>query len=178
MIRFEFKPIQQSALFNTAKAQQILAEESQSTLDRIIPKIHTSVVKAAPIGADGRLAGSIGFDLRPKAGRVFVGVAYGAVVERGRAPGSFPPIRPIQRWLSGSVKGRKWFDDIMAAGVVKALRAADRLRQAAFIKARAIFRHGTKAQPFFSTTITDQQPFVDAEVRDYQARVLRRLSEP
>lgn len=68
----------------------------------------------------------------PTRGVVGVGEKYGYVVEKGRKPGSMPPVAPIERWAATKL-GKPGLG---------------------FIIARSIARKGTKAQPFMESAFT------------------------
>jgi len=71
-------------------------------------------------------------------GVVGVGEKYGLQVEKGRKPGSMPPVKPIERWASLKLG---------APG-------------AGYVIARKIKEQGTKAQPFVEPSYRDAAPKV------------------
>lgn len=100
-------------------------------------------VNGKGITATGELANS--FTYRPEQGYVTF-VAYGQVVNDGRRPGRFPPIKPIVEWIKA-----------------RGISAADKTpEQLAFAIATKIKERGFRPQPFIQPTVTQiEQQFAD-----------------
>lgn len=92
---------------------------------------------------------------KPTYGRVYVGEKYGAVVEFGRRPGSFPPVAPLERWAQTKLgKG----------GI-------------GFLIARKIAREGTKAHPFVGPTFDKTVEPITREMADAIKRILQKVAQ-
>ena len=118
----------------------------------------------APVGATALLRGSISARApRVTRNRVEAVVAsalpYAAVVELGRRPGKFPPLRPIADWA----RAKFGISDEAAEA-------------AAWPIARAIARRGTKPARFFAGALAATRPQIQRLFEAGAAAALRGLA--
>jgi hypothetical protein len=106
-------------------------------------------VNSKGISATGELANSFRYD---QANGYVTFLAYGQVVNDGRRPGKFPPIKPIADW----VKAR----NISTAGKTP--------EQVAFAIARDIQKRGFRPQPFIQPTIS----VIEQQFAEYFAQAI------
>ena len=101
-----------------------------------------TIVNGKGISATGQLAESFTYD---KEQGVVTFLKYGEIVDAGRRPGGFPPIRPIEEW-------------IRARGI-----SSDKTdKQLAFAIAKTIQERGFRPQPFIQATVTEiEQQFAE-----------------
>ncbi len=141
------------------RAQARLRQRAQEVNRELTRAMHESVLivegKIVPrIDVDrGRMRGGVQTEVRGSGrelrGRVFIAnVPHALVVERGRKPGSFPPIAPLVGWVQR--RG-------MATGTDA--------RRIAFLVARKIARIGIKAKWPFRDGTREARPFVRLRFR-------------
>lgn len=100
------------------------------------------------ISDSGRLAGSINANVTDLTGESWVGVKYGADVEKGRSAGKWPNRQDIKIWVERKLKVPK-----------------NKSQSVAFLVARKIFRKGTPAQPYFEPAVKKNQKEFFANVK-------------
>jgi hypothetical protein len=102
-----------------------------------------NIVNSKGISATGQLAES--FTYNQEQG-VVTFLQYGEIVDGGRRPGGFPPIKPIEEWIRA-----------------RGISGGDKTdKQLAFAIATKIKERGFSPQPFIQATVTDiEQQFAE-----------------
>lgn len=121
------------------------------------------VVSGTPRGASGLGRGSIATELRGRPGfrgaAVFSSLFYLAIVERGRRPGTQPPLGPLVYWVTRKL------------GIADERRA----RSVAFLIARKIGRRGTSGAAMFFQAAQRLAPIAQTRWEALGARLARLL---
>lgn len=99
----------------------------------------------------GRLAGSITHNISGLTSRIGPSVGYGLFVERGRRPGTPPPVGAVAGWAA-----RKGIDP--------------------YVLARAIGRKGVRPRPFLVPALTQSQGRIVALFTKVGAKVVARMA--
>lgn len=131
-------------LFNAKSAQMVFNKEATRSLNIMTSVVSTNVSFSAPAGATGRLKNSIGTSVSNNVGRVFTGVKYAGVIERGRRAAPVSMDADLERWIRLSKKGQRYFASL------KAKYPKITIRGAAFILRRSMKLKPRKPNPFFS----------------------------
>jgi len=102
-----------------------------------------NIVNGKGISATGQLADSFTYN---KEQGVVTFFKYGEIVDAGRRPGGFPPIKPIEEWIRArGISGGNKTD-----------------KQLAFAIATTIQKRGFRPQPFIQATVADiEQQFAE-----------------
>lgn len=140
-----------------ANAEAVIAEEVERAVKRAILAVEALAKKYVPTDTH-HLQRSITSEARPLAGSLWRGVAgtnvpYAEAVERGQDPGRWPAKGELLGWMRR-----------------KGIEAS-----AEFAIRRAIYRRGTKAQPYLERAFAELKPQIDAELAAIPARVVQRL---
>lgn len=130
--------------------EAIGAKELQRDLNKVDAKVRVGIIRAVakttydidreakknvPVH-EGQLKNSITPVVRDAQGQVSVRKEYGAGVERGQKPGTWPNVGDLMLWVKRKLKPQK-----------------KRLRSVTFLVGRKIFERGTPAQPFFEPAV-------------------------
>jgi len=147
-------------LFDPAKAQAVMAEETRSFMNGAVLMFQGAIVPLAPINV-GALRQSIQTSVTGTnadiTGRVFSPLAYAVPVEEGSRP-HWPPPGPILLWVTRKLG-----------------KTGAEARSVAFLVARKISRQGTPAFKFFARGIAATTPRVEALWASTGARIVKRL---
>jgi len=154
-VSVQFGPEWESFNQRLQRTPQQLETDLRRTLNQSLLWIEADARDLAPQDTR-RMAGSINSRISGTyptlQGEVGPSVRYGIVMERGRRPGSMPPVDALIGWVR-----RHWnpgFIGPLQRGQLRPRRAAGRgvtegqIRSRAFALARAIQRRGIRAQPF------------------------------
>ena len=132
---------------NAAKMQKQAADVVGATLIEMGLVMENTVKEETPLGATKILRGSIFSEPRGTPIREVLVAStqlYAPIVERGRQPGKFPPIGPIELW----VRRKLGIDPGKSKGV-------------AFVIARSIARKGTKGAAMFYKGFVRGRPVLE-----------------
>src|SRR3972149_2561531 len=139
--------------------------------------VEREVERNTPVGVAGALRAGVTSKLVAwNHGRVAVAgpaTKYAEIREKGRRPGRFPPPDAIALWLKRTDRGRAYVAAIAAKYKIK--NAASALKQAAFLKARAIARQGYKGAFMFREAERRTKARVIANFKSALARWRARL---
>jgi hypothetical protein len=115
--------------------EQIIFDEIETTMRGSLPVLEEQIAGRTPVNT-GALRSSIAPVIRGRSprleGLVGTSISYGWAVERGRPPGSMPPVDQIELWVRRKL------------GVT-----GSEARTTAFLIARAIERRGTRGAQMF-----------------------------
>ena len=126
---------------NTAIASAVINVESDAKLNITKNKaIDTGMARAKILSNHNK---------NQMTGTVRSATKYGAVIEFGRKPGRFPPVRPLRLWVrrKGIAKGRA-------------------VNSVAFLIARKIARKGIVPRPYLHPAFDKQLPKFRTRVKD------------
>jgi hypothetical protein len=142
---------------------RIWQQEAGKGMRKTVDTLEQAITTRTPVNT-GLLRGSIATSVRGTTtsvmGEVMTPLFYGIVVEVGRRPGRFPPIRPIQLWV-----------------IRKGIAPVGQSKAVAFLIARAIARRGTEGAFMFTEGVSVAQPFIDRIWVDVLRRIIIRLSD-
>lgn len=159
-------------LFNVAKAQKLFATDITKTLDTMMNKTVNNLMFTAPTGATNQLRNSIDSERIGKmAGRVFVGVNYGVIIEKGRrpAPVASSAIPGLIRWLRSSKKGRTYYASLQQRYKKMSYKSA------AYALAAKLKKYGFKKNPFFDRGVKRTRKVYRNESKYLLAKIARGL---
>ena len=144
-VKFEWK-IPKIPLFNPKQANALFDKQINKSLNTMTTVVQTNISFDAPAGATGRLKNSIGTSISTNKGRVFTGVNYAPVIEKGRkaAPVSSSADIGLRNWIRQSTKGKLYFSGL------KSRYPKITLKSAIFLLKRSMKRKKRKPNPFFS----------------------------
>lgn len=132
-------------LFDKTEAMKFVKAETQKTIDIMTSKVQANVKFGAPVGVTSELRNTIYTSRTGFTGRVYSGVDYGIIIEKGRkkAPVSY---RHLVRWVQKSRKGQMYLATLRSNKKYKNITAVG----AAVMLARSMGKKARKPNPFFS----------------------------
>lgn len=146
--------------FDSNRLVKVYQAEIKKFIQKSCLLLEQEVARGTPVGVTGTLRAGVRSKLISyNHGRVGVegpGARYAPFAEAGRSRGKMPPVDAIALWLRRTDKGQRYVRAIKAAYRIKSDKQA--LRQAAFLKARAIGRRGTKGAFMFKEAEKKMKP--------------------
>lgn len=169
------------------QAPEILLDELETAMERAMLDLEGEVVTRVPVDR-ATLRNAIGSRVERDrdAVRGFLEVSpsaapHAAVVEEGRRPGKFPPVRAIEAWVyrkglgasvSRSGRIRRPGPNILADPTARPDR---KIREIAFLVARKIAREGTEGKHMFRDGAQAALPTVRRRFRGAIRRAAKRI---
>jgi len=148
-----------------------VADEIYATMELSLGVFEQAVKLETPVNT-GNLRGSIATEITGTpanmTGLVVTPLLYGWPVERGRQPGTPPPVGPIELWVIR--KGLEWTYKTKS-GKVRPMTT----RQMAFIIARSIGKKGTSGAAMFYKGFQAALPAVERLWLGLPDRVVKRI---
>lgn len=136
---------------------KIVAEELVPALEYGVNLLKGEILPRVPVDR-GNLRGAVQSRVYGEAtsliGQVFNPLGHALVMEKGRRPGSFPPVAPIESWARRKF-GRSGLG---------------------FVIARSIAARGIKGRFFFKAGFEAGRPRVELRMRTALARITQRLA--
>lgn len=160
---------------------RVMREEFRRMMKAAAVTGETAIARRTPVGVSGHLRqGIVGIpeDFAVEFGVQGPGGIYGKFVEPGRKRGKFPPFQEgsaIFLWVRRTDKGKR-----LVAWVKRKYKVKDNaraLRQAVFLKARAIARRGTRPALMFKKSIPEIQKFFERTFPQTIAKIEKRLGD-
>jgi len=144
------------------EGQQRLQQVVSQTLDKVLPTLKTEVAKETPVGVSGQARAGVSYKKNSwHSGTSYEkgpATQYIEVIEKGRTPGKqMPPSEPIELWLRRTDKGKAF---VMAVQEKYNLSPERALKQATFLKQRAIGKLGTRKVEMFKKTYEKRKTWV------------------
>lgn len=160
-ISIDFSQIERYAR-RLGENSDLIQDELERAMTESVILVEGAVVKRTPVNT-GSLRQSIDRSVRGRLarieGRVFTPSPYGLPVERGRKPGKFPPIAPIELWVR------------------RKLQVSDsEARSVAFLVARKIARRGTKGAFMFQEGLEASRGKVNKTFDQAGTRIVDRMA--
>jgi hypothetical protein len=144
-----------SGVLNEREIRTVIEREFHRAMTEIVLFGESEIAKNTPVGVTGHARqGVIGKVLSPFLGIIgFHGSAakYGRFVEHGRKRGKFPPFAAIELWVKRTEEGKRLIAWVKRTYKIK--NNAQALKQATFLKARAIARRGTRGAFMFKKAV-------------------------
>lgn len=164
-----------SRVLSESEIRAVVEREFHRAMTEIVLFGESEVARNTPVGVSGHARqGIVGKVLSAFIGVIgFQGPAakYGPFVETGRKPGKFPPFAAIELWVKRTDKGKRLIAWVKRTYKIK--NNAQALKQATFLKARAIARRGTRGAFMFKKAL----PKVKQQAKTSFAAAVKRIEK-
>ncbi len=147
--------VKTSGVRSESQIRSFVEREFRRAMTAIVDLGKIEIARNTPVGATRKLlSGLYGKVISPT--RVEFGVKgtagrYVDFAESGRKPGKFPPLAAIELWVKRTDKGKRLMAAVKRSYNIK--NDAQALKQATFLKARAIARRGTRGAFMFKKAL-------------------------
>jgi len=167
----------------TGRAPGQLRQAVRREIETICRQLETEVANKIPIGVAGQAKAGVTHEVTAwNKGRIYEkgpATRYIEVLERGRKKGArMPAPRHLWEWLKRTPKGQTYVESVRqkyfkGAKGKSAIGEARFLRQAAFLKARAIGKYGTKPVRAYHKTYIERKAWAANRIKQAVANFAR-----
>lgn len=167
-----------SGVRSEAEIRAVIEREFRRAMTEVVTLGEAEVARRTPVGVTGHARqGIVGKVLSAFLGVIGVqgpAAKYTPFLEPGRKPGKFPPFAAIELWVKRTDKGKRLIAWVKRTYKVK--NNAQALKQATFLKARAIARRGTRGAFMFKKALPKVKQQAQASFTAAVKRIERDLA--
>lgn len=158
--------VPKSALFVPQKFTALMAKTTNVAVNDMTEVLKFNIRKEAPVGATTQLKNTVQSTVNKNVGRVFTGVDYAVVIEKGRRAAPVARGANLKIWIRRSKKGQAYFAALKSKYKNITLAGAD------FLLRRSLKNKKRNPDPFFERGINDSK----STLRKIQSDTLKKMA--